>query len=198
MELRTVMGRAAEAAVGVVRGIGPEQLGLPTPCQGLDVRALANHMVFWSVAQGYPAGLKQSAEERAGGVEEGHDFTAEPGWAEEYAARAAATGRVWGEQEAWDGEASLTGAGTMPAAFVGGIVFGEWLLHGWDLAAATGQKLDVDDEVAAALYENVAGKAEMARKHKVFGPEVPVPPTASAFDRALGLAGRDPSWKPGA
>jgi hypothetical protein len=65
MELRTVMGRAAEAAVGVVRGIGPEQLGLPTPCQGLDVRALANHMIFWTVVQGYPAGLKQSAEEWA-------------------------------------------------------------------------------------------------------------------------------------
>ncbi|MFD0508431.1 hypothetical protein ACFQ0G_47865 [Streptomyces chiangmaiensis] len=81
------------------------------------------------------------------------------------------------------------------ARFIGGIVLGEWLLHGWDLAVATGQKLNVDDELAAALYEDIAGKAEMARRYGVFGPEVSVPPTAPLFDRALGLAGRDPSWK---
>ncbi|MFE1851445.1 DinB family protein [Streptomyces sp. NPDC059489] len=83
----------------------------------------------------------------------------------------------------------------MPAHFIGGIVLGEWLLHGWDLAVATGQKLNVDDELAAVLYEDIAGKAEMARQYGVFGPEVSVSPTAPLFDRALGMAGRDPSWK---
>jgi len=65
----------------------------------------------------------------------------------------------------------------------------------WDLAVATGQKLCVDDVLAATLYEAIAAKAEMARKYGVYGPEVTVPPTVPLFDRALGLAGRDPSWK---
>ncbi|WP_106397596.1 TIGR03086 family metal-binding protein [Actinocorallia populi] len=193
MELNSVMGRAAEAAVAVVRGVGAEQFGLPTPCPELDVRGLVNHLVFWTGVQGYAAGARQAPEE----ITEGRDFTADAGWVEAYAARAKATADVWSAPEAWEGEASLTGGAAMPAAFVGGIVLGEWLLHGWDLAAATGQKLDVDDEVAAALYESIAAKADMARQHKVFGPEVPVPADAPVLDRALGLAGRDPSWTPG-
>lgn len=192
MEMRAVMGRAAEAAVGVVRGIGAEQLALPTPCPDFDVRGLVNHLIFWTGVQGYAAGLRQAPEE----VAEGHDFTAEDGWVEAYAARAKAAAEAWSRPEAWEGEASLTGGAAMPASFVGGIVLSEWLLHGWDLAAATGQKPDVDDEVAAVLYENTAAKAEMARQYEVFGPEVPVPADAPWFDRALGLAGRDPSWKP--
>jgi uncharacterized protein (TIGR03086 family) len=189
------MTRASEAAVDIVRGIGPDELDGRTPCPEMRVGALANHLIFQTAVRGHAAGLKLPPEARAEQVREGHDFTAEPGWAEEYAARSAATAAVWSDPQAWQGETSMTGGGGMPAGFVGGIVLGEWLLHGWDLAVATGQTLHVDDEVAAALYEDVAGRAEMARKYGVYGPEVAVPTTAPQFERALGLAGRDPSWK---
>jgi uncharacterized protein (TIGR03086 family) len=89
---------------------------------------------------------------------------------------------------------SLSGGQEMPASLVGGIVFGEFVLHGWDLAAATGQSLAVDGALAQALFDQLALMADMARQYKVFGAEVPVPASAPPFDRALGLAGRDPSW----
>jgi uncharacterized protein (TIGR03086 family) len=194
MEPTVVMPRAAAAAVDVVRGIGPDELDRPTPCTELNVRALLNHLIFWTGVRGYGAGLKQPPQ--PGEVEQGHDFTAEPSWAEAYAARAAATAEVWSDPETWTGETSLTGNGRrMPAGFVGGILLCEWLLHGWDLAVATGQKLTVDDDLAAALHEDVAGRAEMARQYGAFGPEVDVPSTAPLFDRVLGLAGRDPEWR---
>ncbi|WP_194236046.1 TIGR03086 family metal-binding protein [Streptomyces acidicola] len=194
METRSVMARASETAVDIVRGIGPDAFDGCTPCPELKVGALLNHLIFFTGVRGHAAGLKQPPQ-TPNEVAEGHDFTAEPDWAEAYAARSAATAAVWSAPEAWAGETALTGSGRMPARFIGGIVLGEWLLHGWDLAVATGQKLNVDDELAAALYEDIADKAEMARQYGVFGPEVGVPPTAPLFDRALGLAGRDPSWK---
>jgi uncharacterized protein (TIGR03086 family) len=161
----------------------------------MTVGVLVNHLIYWTGVVGHAAGLKRTRGQRADEPAEGHEFTAEPGWAEAYAARSAQTAAAWSEPDAWQGETSLTGGGGMPAAFVGGIVLGEWLLHGWDLAVATGRQLHVDDEVAAALYEDIAGRAEMARRYEVFGPEVAVPADAPLFDRALGLAGRDPGWK---
>ncbi|MGW2936950.1 TIGR03086 family metal-binding protein [Streptomyces sp. NPDC001156] len=195
MELRSVMTRASEAAVDIVCGIGPDQRDGRTPCPELKVGALVNHLIFLTGVRGYAAGLKQPPQDRPGQVAEGHDFTAEAGWAEAYAARSAATAAVWSDPQAWDGETAMTGSSRMPARFIGGIVLGEWLLHGWDLAVATGQKLNVDDELAAALYEDITEKADMARQYGVYGPEVTVSPTVPLFDRALGLAGRDPSWK---
>lgn len=201
MEMRTVMGRASDAAVAVVRGIGPGEWELPTPCPELTVGALLDHLHHWTAVVGPAAGRKltaaeRTAPERAGEPAPEDAFTALPDGAEAFAAGAARTAAVWGEPAAWEGEASLTGEGSMPAPFVGGILLDEWLLHGWDLAVATGQTLRVDEEAAAALYEDVAGRAEMARRFGAFGPEVPVPADAPLFDRALGLSGRDPHWKP--
>lgn len=72
----------------------------------------------------------------------------------------------------------------------------ELLFHGWDLAVATGQHLQVDPEAAASALRVVAETADMGRQMGAYRAEVPVPADATAFDRALGLAGRDPNWRP--
>jgi hypothetical protein len=79
---------------------------------------------------------------------------------------------------------------------LGGLVFAEFLLYGWDLAAATGQKFALDDDLARALFDQVSSMSGMARQYAAFGPEVEIPASAPLTDRALGLAGRDPSWMP--
>lgn len=197
VEPRSLMVRASAVAVDIVRGIRDDDLESPTPCTELNVRALVGHLAHWTGVRGHAAGLKQAPHEDR--FVDGFDFTGVAGWADAYASRSAATALVWSEPDAWAGETALTGAGSgsMPARFVGGILLGEWLVHGWDLAVATGQQVavDVDDELAAALYEDIAGKAETARRYGVFGPEVPVPADAPLFEQALGLAGRDPSWR---
>lgn len=192
MEMRALMSKASDAAVEVVRGVAAEHLAGPTPCPEFDVRTLVNHLVVWTGQRARSAGLK----EPVGPLTEEHDFTATSGWAEAYAAGSAAAASTWSDPAAWQGETGLSGTGLISAEFVGRIVFGEWLLHGWDLAVATGQQVALDEDLVEALYTSVAAMGDQARQYKVFGPEVPVAESAPLLDRALGLAGRAPSWKP--
>jgi uncharacterized protein (TIGR03086 family) len=193
MELRTLMTQAAETSVAIVQGVGPEMLDRPTPCPEYDVRALLGHLTGWMTDRARGAATKRTVE---GAPDESRDVTAGPGWADRFAEGARAAAAAWSEPAAWEGASSLSGATRMPAEMLGGLVFSEFLLHGWDLAAATGQKIALDDDVAQALFDQVASMAGMAREYGAFGPEVPVPGSASLLDRALGLAGRDPGWAP--
>lgn len=68
------------------------------------------------------------------------------------------------------------------------------VLHGWDLAAATGQPYAVDDDAAAAALAAAEVNAELFRRYKGFADPVPVPADGPVLDRTLGLSGRDPRW----
>lgn len=192
MDFRSQMLPAAEAAARIVLEIPAERLDAPTPCPEWDVRGLVNHLILWS-------GRGEAAAHRApvAGPGEEHDFTAEPGWAERFEAQARKTAEAWQDPAAWEGDTSLTGGKEgMPAPFIAGILFVESVVHGWDLAAATGREPGFSPEVVQAAWEQVVPMAEMSRQYGVFGAEVPVPADAPLLDRVLGTAGRDPHWKP--
>lgn len=193
MDMSAQMERAAEAAVAVVGGVRADQLAARTPCPEFDVRALVGHMDKWTGERAELAARKQPVEPDDGGEP---DVTAEPGWPARYAAQARRAAAAWSDPAAWTGETGLSGKGAMPAGFVGAITFAEFVLHGWDLAAATGQQLELDDDVVRTLWAGLGRFADTARQMKAFGPRVPVPDSAPLLDRCLGLAGRDPAWRP--
>jgi uncharacterized protein (TIGR03086 family) len=188
-----LMARAATALLDVVRGIGSDQLTAGTPCADRDVRALLNHLLFWAPSLAGAARKEQVAPPAAD--EPAVNLTAED-WAgslEEHVGRVAA---AWAEPGAWQGSTQLGGPPELPAPLIGGMAMGELVVHGWDLARATGQQLVVDDAVAERLLIEVGATAGQGRDIGVYGPEVAVPASAPAFDRGLGLTGRDPSWRP--
>lgn len=95
----------------------------------------------------------------------------------------------------------MTEAGgvTMPAEQMGVVAFDELVLHGWDLARATGQSFSCDSASTAAVLAFTKASAqpeEADNREGLFGPVVDVPEDAPALDRALGFAGPDPTWTP--
>ncbi|WP_394619185.1 maleylpyruvate isomerase N-terminal domain-containing protein [Lentzea sp. JNUCC 0626] len=100
-----------------------------------------------------------------------------------------------------------TPAGPMPLEdHVDQVVSDDLVLHGWDLARATGQDetipaTDVERLWAAAvsvpaeLMERFRTPGAFGPGIEVYGPEVPVAQDASLQDRLLGYVGRDPMSK---
>lgn len=182
---------AAETARVVAGAAKTASLDQPTPCPDWDLRTLLNHTILWT---------SYSAERRAHGesvAEElmSKDFTAEPGYAEAYQAQLDRAVQAWSRPEAWAGDRSVMGGAT-PAADIAAMLIMEMVLHGWDVAKATGQDYHCDGELAQAVLGTVRAQGDMFRQYEGFAAIVPVPDDATAFDRALALSGRDPAWKP--
>ena len=189
------MAAAAAEAARVVTGVPEGQLDAPTPCHDWDLRTLLNHTILWT---------SYSAERRAYGESAAEDlmtkdFTAEPGFRDDYARQIDRAVQAWSDPKAWEGELGVMGGAT-PAADVGAMLIMEMVLHGWDVARATGQEYHADDATAEAVLDTVTAQAELFRKYQGFADAVEAPADAPgqapAFDRALRLSGRDPNWKP--
>jgi uncharacterized protein (TIGR03086 family) len=192
MNQHSEMAAAAAQAARVVNGVRSGQLSAPTPCTEWDLRTLLNHTILWTA---------YSAERRALGEKVpdeimSRDFAAEPGYAAEYAAQLDKAVAAWSDPAIWQRDLDVMGS-PMPAADVAAMLIMEMVLHGWDVAKASGQDYACRDDVAAAVHQAVAASAEMFRQYQGFAEPVPVPGSASLLDRALALSGRDPAW-PGA
>ena len=125
------------------------------------------------------------------------DADLEPGWQQRAAEHLAALGEAWQADDAWDGMTQAGGV-DLPGAVAGRIVLDELVVHGWDVARATGQPFEPDDGYVAEVEATVTQFRgdNTGEVPGLFGPTVAVPANATPFERLLGLTGRDPTWSP--
>jgi uncharacterized protein (TIGR03086 family) len=194
METKTLdLGPQAAEVARIVAGVREEQLTGPTPCAGTPVAGILDHLAGLTLA------FRSAAEKKplAGGPRASADSLVAD-WREVIPARLEALAAAWRAPSAWDGEAEVAGA-RLPAAAMGTVAANEVLVHGWDLAVATGQEYRPDAAAVEACLGYVTAmntpENEQMRSGQ-FGPVVAVPDDAPAFDRLLGLAGRDAAWTP--
>lgn len=183
-----VLPAAGAAVATVVRAGAGADLAGPTPCGDWDLRTLLRHFVGTSGA------FVRAGETQALDPEDPWGASAvldEERWADELAGRVEAMTAAWNRPQAWAG--MIQGA-QMPAAAVGELGLLEILLHGWDVARAAGRSLPLSDEVGVELLRCLEPTLELGREYEVYAPPVDVPEGAPAFERALGLSGRDPAW----
>jgi uncharacterized protein (TIGR03086 family) len=78
------------------------------------------------------------------------------------------------------------------------VAIDEVVVHGWDVAVATGHDFACDEELLQVAYgfAQAAAARDPNGTPGLFGPPVAVPDDAPLLSRLLGLTGRDPSWQP--
>jgi len=150
--------------------------GARTPCDEWDVRTLLNHMLdtqryFLSNARGEEASLPAPTPPDVLTDDPVRDFA-----------------RVRTEMIAAYGEPGVIEK-TGPSL---GIAFSDQLLHGWDLAKASGQDTTMPAGLAEASYEMIHGRLTDEQRKGVFKAEIPAPDNASPQERLLAYTGRDP------
>jgi uncharacterized protein (TIGR03086 family) len=191
---------AAREVTRLLDGVRDDRLGDPTPCSESDVATLLDHLMGLSLAFAWAA-RKSVPAEAAGGASGPVPATAEhldPRWRAILPERLRDLVAAWRDPAAWEGMTEAGGV-TMPAEVMGVVALDELVLHGWDLARATGQDFHCDAASTAAVLEFTRASTRpeaAANREGLFGPVVPVPDGAPALDRALGYAGRDPAWSP--
>jgi uncharacterized protein (TIGR03086 family) len=172
---------AATAGVErIVARIRPDQWQLPTPCDGVDVRALVNHLVAGNLAFVTLVTGTQPPVRDADHLGDDPFF----------AFRASAD--LLAAALRTPGVAARTFTlpfGPVPGSALVGIRINEFLGHGWDLARATGQPADFPSGVAVrALAE--ARNMLRTRSPGPFAPEQPAPDGAPAIDQLAAFLGR--------
>jgi uncharacterized protein (TIGR03086 family) len=103
---------------------------------------------------------------------------------------------AWKDPEAWTGMTQAGGV-DLPGEVAGLVALDELVVHGWDVAKASGQPYEVDAaEELEAIRQVVGPIAEGPAEERggLFGPPVAVPDDAPELDRLVGLTGRDPAW----
>jgi uncharacterized protein (TIGR03086 family) len=184
---------AAAQLARLVDGVGDDQLGAATPCAGWPVAGLLNHLLALTAAFTAAAHKDSSFATRPE-----PDGSLPVGWRSQLHERLDALVTAWRAPQAWEGETEAGGV-TMPADVMGVVALDELVLHGWDLARATGQPFQADPASVQASLGFAASMSEPgqeAGRGGLYGPVVAVPSDASALDRLLGFAGRDPHWTP--
>ena len=139
--------RALDTTSAIIAGIDRDQLDLPTPCDDFNVRALLGHLVggnlrFLAVAHGEP-GTNVPARADA----------ADDQWLDAYRESAAAVAAAWQDRALLEKPAVLP-FGEVPGAVALGIHTVEAIVHGWDLATATGQPAAIDPELCAVAWKH--------------------------------------------
>jgi len=177
----------------LITGVPDDRLGAPTPCPKYTVGDLLDHIGGLTVAF-TSAATKDLGE--SGSPPPGDAANLAGDWRTRIPADLEKLGASWREPGAWQGMTRAGGV-DMPGEVAGVVALDELIVHGWDLARATGQDFVPDGaslDAVAGFYAMFSGPDDEAARGDAFGKVVPVADDAPKLDRVIGLSGRDPSW----
>lgn len=179
MEVRTQLEQLGPPLRSVVGGIRPDQLEQATPCSEFTVRGVLEHMVTGATV--FAAGFRGEAP------------PAEVDTSDPVAQLGPALGELVDAILAPGGLEGTIAApfGTVPREVFARFVVLDGLVHGWDLARATGQRYEPPADLVQAVeaFARQTISDEM-RVPGVFAAATPPPDGASPIERLAAFTGR--------
>ncbi len=182
--------RAVEGFVQRVAAIAGDRWGDPTPCADWDVRELVNHVVGenrWTAPLLVGRTIAEVGDQFDGDLLGDDPIAVTREAAAEASTAAAELGPAGGKVHLSYGDEDMAEYLTQLTA--------DHLIHGWDVAVATGGDAALDPELVAAVASWFAEREELYRGAGIIGERVDV----AADDpqaRLLAAFGRDPDWSP--
>jgi uncharacterized protein (TIGR03086 family) len=192
------LARALEHTARLVEGVPDDQWDRPTPCAGWSVRDLVDHLVagnrlFARALLGEPPspGSSGSGSGSSGSGSAGSGSAGSPVAAMAYRESADTLLAAFASPGVLERPVTVP-FGTVPGVVALHLRLVEALVHGWDLARATGQRPSGDEaaaEQALAFTRPQLGRVPAERSP--FGPPQPVADDAPALDRLAACLGRE-------
>lgn len=180
---RSLYAAASSWVLDLVRGTTEDQLDRPTPCDDFDVRSLIGH-VLATVARAESVAIRGDVGD-VGTMIDSHDATT-------LAAQRDRALAAWSDDELLDRPVTVPW-GNVPGR---GALFGytnEALVHGWDLAVATGQPCEAPDQQLAATILPIMQRflsADQRGGPVPFAPAIEPRPDAGPTERLANWSGR--------
>jgi uncharacterized protein (TIGR03086 family) len=188
MEIGALHERTVREWTRLVDGVGDDQWELATPCTDWSVRDLVNHVVgeeLWTVPL-----VRGSTIEEVGSRFDGDVLGDDPVARARIAADEAVA--AVNEKAPAGGTVQLSYGEERLDEYVSQLA-ADHLLHGWDLAKATGQDATLDPELVADVHGWFAEREEMYRSVGAVGARV-AEGGPDAQSKLIAAAGRDPGW----
>jgi uncharacterized protein (TIGR03086 family) len=183
---------ACQRTADLLANVTDDQLVASTPCADFLVGDVVHHV--GGLALAFAAAARKDRGPLTGAPPSVDAAQLDADWRTSYPTRLAELAQAWTDPSAWQGMTRIA-AMEMPAEAVAAVALTEVVIHGWDLARATGQTYDVDPATAEAVLANVAEFAAQGPVEGLFGPAVPIADDAPVLDRIAALSGRDPAWR---
>ena len=130
---------ATQRTIGVATSVTDDQLDLPTPCPEACVGDLIDHLGVF--ASRFLEAARKESEGDTPPPPTPSRSNLEAGWRERLTRDLLALADAWKIPEAWEGS-TYAGGMELPAEVAGLVALDELVVHGWDIAVATGQPYD--------------------------------------------------------
>ncbi len=192
-EATKALFRSVLADLAVVVEVDEAQLGSPTPCAGFTVSELRRHILAWlqffAAALNDPKGESDRLDPETWSLAPDQRATAIVAQASTDIETAIDAG-VASELVVMS-QAQMSGDGVLAMAL------GEYLVHGWDLAVATGRSWSAAGEAAEPALEflhSMVAPEFRGPDSGFFDAEVVAAADATSFEKLLCFGGRQPNW----